>query len=226
VLATGNEIVQPGARAAPGQVFDSVSFGLGAMIEDWGGKPMRIAARPDETAAIAAAIEHTLGGVDLVVIIGGASVGAYDVVKQALAGLGLAIAVQRIAIRPGKPTWFGTIGGKPVLGLAGNPAAAMVCAHLFLRPVVHALLARESDAAASVAARLEGEVGDSGANECYLRAMVRTDAEARRWARPFDNQDTSLVSVFAAANALIRRPAGAKAAVSGTVVEVMLLDRS
>jgi molybdopterin molybdotransferase len=101
----------------------------------------------------------------------------------------------------------------------------MVCAQLFLRPLVHALLARESDATASVAARLDGEVGDSGANECYLRALVGTDAEARRWARPFDDQDTSLVSVFAAANALIRRPAGARAAGSGTIVEVMLLDR-
>jgi molybdopterin molybdotransferase len=225
VLPTGSEIVQPGMRAAPEQIFDSVSFGLGAMIEDWGGKPIRISARPDETAAIAAAIEPTLDAVDLVVIIGGASVGAYDLVKPSLARLGLAIAVQRIAIRPGKPTWFGTIGGKPVLGLAGNPAAAMVCAQLFLRPLVHALLARESDAIASVAARLDGEVGDSGANECYLRALVRTDAEARRWARPFDDQDTSLVSVFAAANALIRRPAGARAAGSGTIVEVMLLDR-
>jgi molybdopterin molybdotransferase len=225
VLPTGNEIVQPGMRAAPEQIFDSVSFGLGAMIEDWGGKPIRISARPDETAAIAAAIEATLEAVDLVVIIGGASVGAYDLVKPSLARLGLAITVQRIAIRPGKPTWFGTIGGKPVLGLAGNPAAAMVCAQLFLRPLVHALLARESDATASVAARLDGEVGDSGANECYLRALLRTDAEARRWARPFDNQDTSLVSVFAAAHALIRRPAGARAAGSGTIVEVMLLDR-
>ena len=225
VLPTGNEIVQPGMRAAPEQIFDSVSFGLGAMIEGWGGKPIRISARPDETAAIAAAIEPSLDAVDLVVIIGGASVGAYDLVKPSLARLGLAIAVQRIAIRPGKPTWFGTIGGKPVLGLAGNPAAAMVCAQLFLRPLVHALLARESDAIASVAARLDGEVGDSGANECYLRALVRTDAEARRWARPFDDQDTSLVSVFAAANALIRRPAGARAAGSGTIVEVMLLDR-
>ena len=225
VLPTGNEIVQPGMRAAPEQIFDSVSFGLGAMIEDWGGKPIRISARPDETAAIAAAIEATLEAVDLVVIIGGASVGAYDLVKPSLARLGLAITVQRIAIRPGKPSWFGTIGGKPVLGLAGNPAAAMVCAQLFLRPLVHALLARESDATASVAARLDGEVGDSGANECYLRALLRTDAEARRWARPFDDQDTSLVSVFAAAHALIRRPAGARAAGSGTIVEVMLLDR-
>src|SRR5438309_1416115 len=225
VLPTGNEIVPPGMRAAPEQIFVSVSFGLGAMIEDWGGKPIRISARPDETAAIAAAIEPTLEAVDLVVIIGGASVGAYDLVKPSLARLGLVIAVQRIAIRPGKPTWFGTIGGKPVLGLAGNPAAAMVCAQLFLRPLVHALLARESDAIASVAARLDGEVADSGANECYLRALVRTDAEARTWARPFDDQDTSLVSVFAAANALIRRPAGAKAAGSGTLVEVMWLDR-
>ncbi len=225
VLATGTEIVPPGTRAAPGQIFDSVSFGLGAMIEDWGGKPMRIGARPDDTVAIAAAIEPALEAVDLVVIIGGASVGAYDVVKPSLERLGLTITVQRIAIRPGKPTWFGTIGGKPVLGLAGNPAAAMVCAQLFLRPLLQALLARESDASASGAARLDGEVADSGANECYLRALVRTDAEARSWARPFDDQDTSLVSVFAAANALIRRPAGARAAASGTLVEVVWLDR-
>ncbi|HEY0767973.1 MAG TPA: hypothetical protein VGD47_08440, partial [Steroidobacteraceae bacterium] len=140
-------------------------------------------------------------------------------------GLGLTVAVQRIATRPGKPTWFGTIGGKGVLGLAGNPAAAMVCGHLFLRPLVHALLAREPDAA-SVAALLEGEVGDSGANECYLRASLRSDADARVRVRPFDTQDTSLVSIFAAANALIRRPAGAKAVASGAMVEVLLLDRS
>jgi len=208
VLATGNEIVPPGTRAAPEQIFDSVSFGLGAMIEDWGGKPIRISARPDDTAAIAAAVEPSLKVVDLTVIIGGASVGAHDLAKQSLERLGLTIAVQRIAVRPGKPTWFGTIGGKPVL-----------------RPLLQALLARESDATATGAARLDGEVADSGANECYLRALVRTDAEARSWARPFDDQDTSLVSVFAAANALIRRPAGARAAGSGTVVEVMLLDR-
>jgi molybdopterin molybdotransferase len=223
-LATGNELVPPGAPAAPHQIFDSVSFALAAMIEEWGGSPKRGAVPADEAGAIAAATEQALEDADLVVIIGGASVGDYDLVKPALARLGLSIAVPRIAIRPGKPTWFGALRGKPVLGLAGNPAAAMVCAHLFLRPLLEALLARAPEEAAATAL-LDGELAESGANECYWRALVRTDSDARMRARPFTDQDTSLVSVFAAANALIRRPAGARAAVSGEAVEVRLLDR-
>ncbi len=225
VLATGNELVPPGARAAPDQIFDSVSFAIAAMIVEWGGSPLRAAVRPDEPGPIAAAVERALPDADLVVIIGGASVGDYDLVKPALAGLGLSIAVPRIAIRPGKPTWFGTVRAKPVLGLAGNPAAAMVGAYLFLRPLLQALLGRETHDPAATAL-LDGELGASGANECYWRALVRVDADARMRVRPFDNQDTSLVSVFAAANALIRRPAGAGAAASGEPVEVRWLDRN
>ena len=224
VLATGDELVPPGAPAAAHQIFDSVSFALAAMIEEWGGQPKRGAVPPDEAEAIAAAAAHALDDADLVVIIGGASVGDYDLVKPALAGLGLSIGVPRIAIRPGKPTWFGTLRGKPVLGLAGNPAAAMVCAHLFLRPLMQTMLAREPDEAAATAL-LDGELAESGANECYWRARVWTDPDARLRVRPFANQDTSLVSVFAGANALIRRPASAAAAMSGETVDVRLLDR-
>jgi len=194
------------------------------MLEEWGGEPRRGAVLPDEAGSIAGATRQALEDADLVVIIGGASVGDYDLVKPALARLGLSIAVPRIAIRPGKPTWFGTLRGKPVLGLAGNPAAAMVCAHLFLRPLLEALLAREPDEAAATAL-LDGELAESGANECYWRALAWTDPDARMRVRPFTDQDTSLVSVFAAANALIRRPAGAGAAVSGEAVEVRWLDR-
>lgn len=225
VLATGNELLSPGARAGPDQIYDSVSFALSAMIGEWGGRVVRVAIRPDETPAIGSAVERVLADADLVVIIGGASVGDYDLVKPALAALRLSIAVPRIAIRPGKPTWFGTVRGKPMLGLAGNPAAAMVCAHLFLRPLIEALLGREPDDWAATAL-LEGDLPASGDNECYWRALVSVDADARMRARPFDNQDTSLVSVFAAANALIRRPAGAGAAASGEPVEVRWLDRA
>jgi len=224
VLATGNELVPPGTPAAAHQIFDSVSFALLAMLEEWGGQPKRGAVLRDEAGAIAAATQQALEDADLVVIIGGASVGDYDLVKPALVRLGLSIAVPRIAIRPGKPTWFGTLRGKPVLGLAGNPAAAMVCAHLFLRPLLQALLAREPDEAAATAL-LDGELAASGANECYWRALAWTDPDARMRVRPFTDQDTSLVSVFAAANALIRRPAGARAATSGEAVEVRWLDR-
>lgn len=224
VLATGDELVRPGTRAQPDQIYDSVSFALAAMIAEWGGLPVgAAAARPDDAQAIGTAAERALADANLVVIIGGASVGDYDRVKPALARLGLTLIVPRIAIRPGKPTWFGTVQGKPVLGLAGNPAAAMVCAHLFLEPLLRGLLGRQVGEAGATAL-LEGELGPSGTHECYWRARVRTDPDARLRVRPFENQDTSLVSVFAASNALIRRPAGAAAASSGEPVEVRWLD--
>jgi molybdopterin molybdotransferase len=130
--------------------------------------------------------------------------------------------VPKVAVRPGKPTWFGTIGGKPILGLPGNPAAAFVCAALFLRPLIGAFLARNVSADC-VPAILDGQLARNGDNEAYLRAAVCVGDDARLSVRPFSNQDTSLVSVFAAANALIRRPAGSGPAERGALVEVLPL---
>jgi molybdopterin molybdotransferase len=223
LLATGSEIAAPGEAAGPHQIYDSVTFGLHAMIETWGGQPVRLGAARDDEAAVAAAIGHAVGDADLIVIVGGASVGDYDIVKKALAARGLNISVPAVAVRPGKPTWFGTVGGRSVLGLPGNPAAAFVCAALFLRPLIAAFLARRV-CADGVAATLDGELGRSGDKETYLRASMRVGADARLTVRPFDNQDTSLVSIFAAANALIRRPASAEPAQRGALVEVLLLD--
>lgn len=225
VLATGDELVQPGAPAAADQVFDSVSFGVAAAIGEWGGEALRLAIRPDAEAAIAVAAADALRRTDLLVVIGGASVGDYDVVKRSLAGLGLEVAVERVAVRPGRPTWFGRAAGKPVLGLPGNPAAALVCAHLFLRPLLAAMLGREAEGAqeSGAVALLEGELEASGANECYLRAIAVPGADTELRVRPCGNQDTSLLSVFAAANALIRRPALAPAVGSGQPVEVLWL---
>ncbi len=129
----------------------------------------------------------------------------------------------QVAVRPGKPTWFGTLNGKPILGLPGNPAAAFVCACLFLQPLLDGLLGRRAPQHC-VAAVLDGVLGESGANESYLRASASVAADGRLMVRPFDNQDTSLVSVFAAANALIRRQAGAPRAAHGATVEALLLD--
>ena len=222
VLATGDELVQPGAAAAAHQVYDSVSFGVGAAIVEWGGETLRLAIRPDSTAAIAAAAADALRRAELLVVIGGASVGDYDVVKQSLARLGLEVAFERVAIRPGRPTWFGRAADRPVLGLPGNPAAALVCAHLFLRPLLAALLGRDLDDASDTAI-LEGEIAASAGSELYLRAVAARGGDAQLRVRPCDNQDTSLLSVFAAANALIRRPAHAGAAASGERVEVIWL---
>lgn len=222
LLATGTEIIAPGEKAGPHQVYDSVTFGLGAMIEKWGGLPVHRSASPDEHEAISGALFDAIDGADLAVIAGGASVGDYDVVKRALANRGLEVLVRQVAVRPGKPTWFGTIGSKPVLGLPGNPAAAFVCAHLFLRHLINRLLARDVPMSATHAV-LDGALRENPV-ESYLRAYASVAPDARWIVRPFDNQDTSLVSVFAAANALIRRTAGAQPAARGAIVEAVLLD--
>jgi molybdopterin molybdotransferase len=223
LLATGTEIAAPGAAAGSHQVYDSVTFGLAAMTERWGGNAVRRGASPDDDAAISAALMEVLNDADLIVIVGGASVGDYDVVKRALTSRGLEILVPQVAVRPGKPTWFGTIGSKPVLGLPGNPAAAFVCAYLFLRPLLNTLLKRNAPPD-SVHAVLDGVLRECGASESYLRATVSVGADARLVARPFDNQDTSLVSVFAASNALIRRVPGSRPAAHGAIVEAVLFD--
>jgi molybdopterin molybdotransferase len=223
LLATGSEIATPGQPAGPYQIYDSVTFGLSAMIDRWGGCPVRLAASRDDEAAVSTAIGEAIGNADLAVIVGGASVGDYDIVKQALASRGLGILVPNVAVRPGRPTWFGTVERKPILGLPGNPAAAFVCATLFLRPLLHALLGR-STAAHCVPAVLDGQVDPSDDKESYLRAAAHIGDDARLVARPCGNQDTSLVSVFAGANALIRRVSGSGPVESGALVEVLLLD--
>ena len=223
LLATGTEIAMPGTAAGPNQIYDSVTFGLAAMIDGWGGLARCRAASPDDAAAVSAALGRAIDDADLAVIVGGASVGDYDVVKQALSSRGLKIAVPKIAVRPGKPTWFGTIDGKPILGLPGNPTAAFVCAVLFLRPLLDTFLSRQSSATC-IAAVLDGQIDRNGENEAYVRAFGVIGADARLTVRPFDNQDTSLVSVFAAANALIRRLPGAQPAAAGEPVDVLLLN--
>jgi molybdopterin molybdotransferase len=223
LLATGTEIRAPGEAAGPFEIYDSVTFGLAAMIDEWGGHPRRVGVSPDEDAAVAGAVQDALGGADLLVVAGGASVGEFDVVKRALTSRGLQICVPQVAVRPGKPTWFGTLDSKPVLGLPGNPAAAFVCAYLFLRPLLNALQ-RRSAPQEGVAAVLDGALGANGGNAAYWRAAVRMGADGRLTVRPFTDQDTSLVGVFAASNALIHRPPGAPAAAAGEIVETLLLD--
>jgi len=223
LLATGSEIAAPGTAAGPDQIYDSVTFGLAAMIDGWGGIAVRHAATPDDAAAVSHALGDAIGAADLAVIVGGASVGDYDIVKQALAARGLDISVPAIAVRPGKPTWFGTVAASPILGLPGNPAAAFVCAGLFLRPLIHAFLAQQA-AAPWARAVLDGHADKNGENEAYLRAWVEVDGDARLSVRPFENQDTSLVSIFAASNALLCRPPRAAPARHGELVDVLLLD--
>jgi molybdopterin molybdotransferase len=223
ILATGEEIVAPGATAGPDQIYDSGTTTLTALVESWGAAAHPLSRVGDDAADIAAAVESA--PYDLLVTLGGASVGDHDLVKPALRRLGLQLEVESVAIRPGKPTWFGILGdGRPVLGLPGNPASAMVCAELFLRPLVMAL--QGADAALDlVAARSAGALPANGERETWMRARLASGPAGERVATPFGDQDSSLVSVFAAADSLLRRRALAPAIAPGDLVEVLPLAR-
>lgn len=224
ILATGDELVPPGGAPAPDQIFESGSFSLAALIAAWGGEAIKLAPAADSVEAIAAAVAGS--AVDLVVTIGGASVGDYDLVKPAMNRLGLDLRVQTIAVRPGKPTWFGFIeGGRRVLGLPGNPASALVCAELFLRPLLAALCGADPALPFGVA-RLSIPLPANGPREHWMRAALAIDAEGRVLVSPFPDQDSSLAGVFARADALVMRPAGAAPAQAGDLATTLPLARA
>jgi molybdopterin molybdotransferase len=223
ILSGGDELAAPGAEPGPFQIFDSGSSGLAGLIESWGGAAEKLPLEKDNIESIARAAEKGLES-DLLVLIGGASVGDHDHARPALKRLGLELVVDKVSLRPGKPTWFGWARGKGVLGLPGNPASALVCAHLFLKPMIGAMLGRDPSMTLP-RARLEEALPANGSREHYLRSRLAEGADGMLCVRAFEKQDSSLLSVFAAANALIRLPAHAPAIAAGTLVDVLKLDR-
>lgn len=223
VLSTGEELVEAPAEPGPFQIYNSGAPALAMLIESWGGQAIRRRPVRDELQATIAAIGEA--DADLVVTVGGASVGDHDLVREAAAALGFAPAVESVAVRPGKPTFFGTLGdGRRFLGLPGNPASAFVCAELFLRPILAAFQGADP-ALPIVAARAAEPLAANGPREHWMRAKLAFEAGELR-VSPYRDQDSSLVGVFAQADALLRRAPGAPAVAAGGLVEVLPLARA
>ena len=223
VLATGEEIVAPGGEVRADQIFDSGSVSLAALIETCGGEARIQPRAGDDETAIADRVSQAGG--DLVITLGGASVGDHDLVKPALGRLGLQLSVESVSVRPGKPTWFGVLAdGRPVLGLPGNPASAMVCAELFLRPLLAALQGADP-ALRLIAARAGRDLAANGEREQWLRSRLSCSPAGEVVASPLSDQDSSLVTIFAAADSLIRRLSGAAAIKAGALIEVLPFAR-
>ena len=223
LLATGEEIVE--APTTPGrfQIYDSGVPALAAMIEGWGASVVRARPVRDTLEAVIAALRDA--DADLVVTVGGASVGDHDLVRAAGEALGLSFRVESVNVRPGKPTFFGVLGdGRRLLGLPGNPASAFVCAEMFLKPILGAYQGASTEPV-TITARLEQALPANGSREHWLRAKL-TYADGGVSVRPYRDQDSSLISVFAASDALMRRLAGAEAAAAGTLVDVLPLARA
>jgi molybdopterin molybdotransferase len=222
-LSTGEELAAPGTQPRPDQIFESGSVSLMTLARTWGAEASRLDTAGDDEARIVAAVKDA--EVDILVTIGGASVGDYDLVKPALRRLGLELQVESVNMRPGKPTWFGRLSdGRLVLGLPGNPNSAFVCAQLFLRPALMKMQGAEP-LPPPVFARLAEAVPANTPREHLMRAALSYAPDGALEVRAFSEQDSSLVSVLARADALIHRPSRAPALEAGAVVPVMLLER-
>ncbi len=222
ILATGDEIVMPGDPAGPNQIFSANSLALAALVEACGGTAVNLGIAPDDRAALAA-MAAGAAGADLLLTSGGASVGDHDLVRDALGDRGLELDFWRIAMRPGKPLMFGRLGDTPVLGLPGNPVSAMVCALLFVRPLLRVLLGLPADAPPA-AARLGRDLPASDRRQDHLRSRLEPATDGLPLATPFDVQDSAMLAALAAADCLVVRPPEAPPARCGDRVDIIRLD--
>jgi molybdopterin molybdotransferase len=222
ILSTGDEIALPGEPLPAGGVVSSNGFVLDAIVRAAGAEPVTLPIAPDDPEAIAEAVAAARGA-DLVVTSGGASVGQHDLIRPALAPLGLSLDFWRIAMRPGKPFMFGQVGGAALLGLPGNPVSATVCALLFLVPAIERLLGLPGDGPQTLRARSGASLPANDHRADHLRAGLARDSDGTLIATPAERQDSSQMAILAAAEALILRPPHAPSVAQGEWVDVIPL---
>ncbi len=201
LIATGDELVMPGEEPRPDQIIASNSFALKAMVEAEGGAARLLPIARDNEAELATVL-GLAADADLIVTIGGASVGDHDLVGRVA---GLDRAFWKIAMRPGKPLLAGRLNGVAMLGLPGNPVSAVVCGHLFLLPMVRAMLGNPAPAPVAKRAALGVDLPENGPRAHYMRARL-SGADALPVITPFDRQDSALLSILGEADALLIRP--------------------
>jgi molybdopterin molybdotransferase len=223
ILATGDEIAMPGDPIPNGGIVSSNSHALAALVRANGGEPTILPIARDTTTAIAA-VADAVGGLDMLVTTGGASVGDHDLVVSGLKTRGLTLDFWQIAMRPGKPLLYGRLGAVPVLGLPGNPVSAMVCALLFLGPALARLSGLPAAAPPVSTAILAAPVKANDHRADHLRATVRLAEDGRVMATPFPVQDSAMLRRLALADALILRAPHAPALPEGAEVPVIRLD--
>ena len=229
LVATGDELVPPGATPGPDQIVASNAVGLAALIASLGGEPHNLGIVGDNAGAIAGVVVHAVAlPADVVVTLGGASVGEHDLAQKALETAGMRLDFWRVAIRPGKPLMFGTIPGERgrpaagVLGLPGNPVSALVGGLVFLSPLISALLG-EPPRDRTEPAILAVDVPANDTREDYVRADLDTTRDGLPRVTPLHPQDSSMLSTLAAAGCLLIRPPHAASGRAGDPCRILRL---
>ncbi len=221
LLATGDELVRPGEAIGVNQIVSSNSVALKALVEQHGAIGIDLGIARDDEASLKALADGARGA-DILVTIGGASVGEHDLVKRVLGDAGLEIDFWKIALRPGKPLIFGRMNDALMLGLPGNPVSAMVCALLFLIPMIRTMQGVAPAELPRATARLGCDLPANGDRRDFMRATLDRTGEGLV-ATPFRKQDSSMISLFANAGALVIRPPHAPPARAGDAVEILQL---
>jgi molybdopterin molybdotransferase len=225
ILASGDELREPGGALGKGEIVNSAGYAIEALVKSWGGAAERMPLLADDRDECRKQLVGSALDAEVIVPLGGASVGDRDVLRPLFAEMGAEIRFDRVAVQPGKPTWHARFAdGRLVLGLPGNPASAFVCAWLFLKPLLHALLGRCGPALHFLPAQAETDFPANGPRESFLRGTADFDPAGRLAAHAGRQQDSHLQLPLAYANALIRRPANAPAVARGEPLELLLIE--
>ena len=222
ILATGDELVEPGTTPKPGQIVASNGYAIAAMVEAAGGSPRPLGIARDTLPDLQTKLAQA-GDADVVITIGGASVGEHDLVENALTSSGFELDFWKIAMRPGKPLMFAQRASQRAVGVPGNPVSAIICTHIFVRPLIAALSGNGHNATIPREARLTTPLERNGQRQHYMRASLERTADGDV-VTPAESQDSSLLSVLAKSNALIVRAPAAAALRAGEKVTVLPID--
>jgi molybdopterin molybdotransferase len=223
ILATGDELVEPGTQPGPGQIVSSNPYGLAALVTRFGAQPKLLGIAGDTREDLEAKLA-TAADADVLVTIGGASVGDRDLVKPALEARGMALDFWKVAIRPGKPMLFGRLEAMRVLGLPGNPLSCLIAARIFLVPLIFRLLGRADAPLRESTALLALDMEANGPRQHYMRGTLACGGPGLPRVSALTSQDSANMSALAAADVLIVRPPNAPAARAGEAVRVLPLD--
>lgn len=223
IIATGDELVMPGSAPKAGQIISSIPFGMKQLIDQAGGDATCLGIALDNFDSLEAMIGRA-GGFDILVTIGGASVGDHDLVQQALKNSGMELDFWKIAMRPGKPLMVGSLGEQKVIGVPGNPVSALICCYMFVVPLIRAMMAANEIYPPEQAALLSNSVKANGPRQHYMRSIIRVNERGERVVESIEDQDSSLQARFAFANGLIVRPPHSPEVGEGDVVSVIDLD--
>ncbi|MFT7595296.1 MAG: molybdopterin molybdotransferase [Paracoccaceae bacterium] len=217
LISNGDELVMPGETPGPDQIIVSNTFGLKALLEGIGADVRMLPIARDSVSSLTTAFDLAKGA-DLVVTIGGASVGDHDLVERVAAELGLDRSFYKVLMRPGKPLMAGRLGNAAMVGLPGNPVSAMVCGYIFIAPMVLAMLGLGTDVPPLRSAPLAHGLTANGPRAHYMRGQLENGQIT-----VFDDQDSSLLTVLAQANVLVVRPAKDHARQAGADVDYLAI---